>query len=260
MIDAGELQRKERKVVDIPDDVSDPQPVTAPLLLGVILDASGSMSSMVDQVISGFNEYITSNRDNPLARFVLTTLGGTVRPGRIQPITEVVPLNPQTYRPDGGTPLYDAIKVTLELMEAETADEARLVVILTDGANNQGTTSREEVRDKIEALTATTRWTFAYVGANQDAWAAARDIGVPAGNTMNYAATAGGMSASTGALRQMSQTQRNLVHDTYAATSSTIGTGSVNLRSQSGIVNCLVCGQPLPNTANEEHRCAGAPA
>jgi hypothetical protein len=69
-------------------------------------------------------------------------------------------------------------------------------MIITDGLEND---SHEWTRDRVfESVTRQTDqfgWTFTYLGANQDAIAVGRDLGVPMAATMDFAATGAGTQA-----------------------------------------------------------------
>jgi hypothetical protein len=59
-------------------------------------------------------------------------------------------------------------------------------VILTDGQENSSHNfTKSHIKDLIEQKTKD-GWTFAYLGANQDAFAEAGSIGIAPGCTMNY--------------------------------------------------------------------------
>jgi hypothetical protein len=60
------------------------------------------------------------------------------------------------------------------------------VVILTDGYENGSRQyTKAHIKDLIEAKTKE-GWTFVYLGANQDAFAEAGDLGISQNCTMNY--------------------------------------------------------------------------
>lgn len=159
-----------------------------------ILDASGSMEDSKAQVLSGYREYVgTLHREAGDLRFGLTTFNTecrrVVEPGT--PIASVQPLTEETYQPSGMTALYDAIAETVAAMETwlpEGGDWRALCVILTDGLENSSRTqTKETLKALIEAREATGRWTFTYLGANQDAWAEASKMGMAVGNVAGYA-------------------------------------------------------------------------
>jgi hypothetical protein len=169
-----------------------PSPTTA---IAVILDETGSMGSCRDTAISGFNEWLVSQQQvgEPC---VLTLTKFSSRPKvpmcRVvcdgAPIRDVKPLDHGNYQPDGNTPLYDAIGQTLTALDRLSPQPDRLlVVILTDGEENA---SREyslpQIQEMIRAREATGRWTFVYLGADQDAWAASQRIGAHSANAASF--------------------------------------------------------------------------
>ena len=74
-------------------------------------------------------------------------------------------------------------------MEAKTAkkkNQKTLITVMTDGQEND---SKEYTREKIFNLIKEKEkagWTFAYLGANQDAWEVGQSIGLHKGNVMTY--------------------------------------------------------------------------
>ena len=96
------------------------------------------------------------------------------------------------YRPGGCTPLYDAMGKTLNEFEGQiSADDRVMATIITDGYENA---SEEYSGKAVKALVSRLRekgWTFAYIGANQDAVEVARDLNID--NALNFDATAEGV-------------------------------------------------------------------
>jgi uncharacterized protein YegL len=166
------------------------------VLVNVILDESGSMSSVRDQTIQGYNEYLHGLRQDPKNKYLvtLTKFDSTVNEPtcRVQyvakPINEAPELTPDTYFPRGSTPLYDAIGGTIRAVEKSVNWRPVLTIIVTDGEENA---SREFTLDTIKALIkekeALGNWTFVYLGANQDAWRVGQQFGMSQHNTKTYA-------------------------------------------------------------------------
>ncbi len=168
--------------------------IGTPTHINFILDETGSMGSVWDATISAFNEYVEGLRgdDNPVT-FTLTKFNSE----RVEivdagvGISDVSPLTRETYRPAANTPLYDAIAGSIRSTERylEGLDPKPAVVcdIFTDGFENA---SREYTREMIFDLITSKQaegWTFAYMGADQDAWTVGRAIGIPGENTASYA-------------------------------------------------------------------------
>ena len=181
-------------------------------LVNYILDQSGSMNDVKNQVLSGFAEYLTGLKKQMASEselyFSLTLFdsdssspfgGCNVRlekPYLITKIEDVRPLSESSYRPRGMTPLYDAIGASVKTVEKALKKELVdvLCVIMTDGQEN---CSREFTRSKIFEIIAEKQkegWTFAYLGANQDSWGEGSKVGIAGSNTMDFAYDSAGVT------------------------------------------------------------------
>jgi uncharacterized protein YegL len=163
------------------------------MVISLVLDESGSMSSVIGQTISGFNEYIATLKESKNAdkiRFTLTQFNSDhvrVIYDGIR-LAEVVDLDRDNYLPAGLTPLYDAIGATIRAVERSVKGKKRnvLIVIQTDGLENHSKEyDRQAIFDLIDAKKAD-GWSFAFLGADQDAFAASAAIGVGRGSTITY--------------------------------------------------------------------------
>ena len=114
----------------------------------IILDESGSMSSIYKETLASMNEVLSGIRKNqeefPEQRHYVTIVtfegdgmkGVKTRRDRVS-IDTVKPFSTEDYNPGGCTPLYDAIGKTLHETEAQTTEEDTvLVTIITDGMEN----------------------------------------------------------------------------------------------------------------------------
>ena len=111
-----------------------------------ILDRSGSMQSMVEPAISGFNRLLREQQQVPgHARFTLVLFDDQYElPFHSVPIEEVVELDTTTFVPRGSTALLDAIGRTIDelgkkLSNTPAADrpDQVIIAILTDGEENK---------------------------------------------------------------------------------------------------------------------------
>lgn len=169
----------------------------------VVLDRSGSMSSIKKATIEGFNSLLRDQKKQPGTR--LLTMVQFDQHGA-EPTTEIVHFEKAivevprlmnlTFVPRGGTPLLDAMGSTIATMGAHFANQLErerpghvIFVTITDGEENS---SREYTRDKVFEMvrhqTEKYSWNFVYVGANQDAIKAAANLGIPQGAALFYAA------------------------------------------------------------------------
>ena len=166
--------------------------------MAVLLDRSGSMGSVKDETISGFNYFLKEQKaagDNATFTLVQFDSESTDVVHEARPIRDVPDLNQDTYLPRGSTPLLDALGQTIistgktlaGIPEPNRPDKVVFVVI-TDGeenASHQFTKAR--VKEMIEHQTAKYNWKFIYLGANQDAFAEARSVGIAMATAANYA-------------------------------------------------------------------------
>lgn len=152
-----------------------PAATTGPLThVAFVLDASGSMERDKAETISGFNAQVGTVREGAVTAgrttFTDVQFGGEVRMNAVATdIDAMHPLTAATYRPDGNTPLYDALGDTVAALLAtpriDEANTATLVTVFTDGLENASTRyDAATLSGLIERLEATGRWTFALVG------------------------------------------------------------------------------------------------
>lgn len=165
----------------------------------VILDKSGSMDSCKNETIRGFNEQVQVIRKNAQkvrsATVSLITFNENVDFDFFnQAPDKLVELTSSNYKPDGMTALNDAIGMTLDRIEKVVKDNEELsylVTIISDGDENASKEYADvsKLRQRIEQLEATGRWTFTYMGANQDMLEVQRNYGIRADNVTAYDAT-----------------------------------------------------------------------
>lgn len=165
----------------------------------VVLDRSGSMEIVKDDTIGGFNTFLKEQKSGPPARITLHQFDDefeTVIDG--QDVHKAQPLTSKTYVPRGWTALLDAIGRAINhtgnrLEKAFEQNRKVVFVIITDGEENRSKEfTREKVMEMIQHQKDKYAWQFVFLGANQDAIKAARDIGLSRGVAMNYAANAAG--------------------------------------------------------------------
>ena len=167
----------------------------------IILDASGSMTSIYDQALSGVNETITTiktaQHDMPeLLQFLtLVSFSNAGEPlevmNKLTPIELVAQKTSKDYTLRGMTALYDAIGDSVtELRNNICRDDKALVTIITDGGENDSERWTEHsVKQLIEELKEQ-GWVFTFIGANQDVVYEAGRVGVT--NTLKFEATVEG--------------------------------------------------------------------
>lgn len=154
-----------------------------PTEIVAIIDRSGSMQSVIDDAIGGFNAFLEEQQKLPdKATFTLIEFNqGTYIKYNGVDIADVEPYTQQTYKPDGMTALYDAVGKGVG--EAARRGEKRkvIVVILTDGHENSShEITKQQVSDMVEKYTKE-GWGFVFLGVGFDkfdAEKAASSIGI----------------------------------------------------------------------------------
>ena len=145
----------------------------------IILDKSGSMSSIARQAVDGVNETIGSIKSaqekNPDQEHIVTLVAfcGCELKAIYDnvPVAETKKLTDKDYRPCCMTPLYDAIGTTISHVHALKAKEENslaIVTIITDGYENASHEySHTAIRSLIESYKEE-GWQFTYIGAEHE--------------------------------------------------------------------------------------------
>lgn len=163
----------------------------------IILDKSGSMSSIRNAAIGGFNETIGGIRSaqkqfaETQEHFVSLLTFCNCNKSYVYdcvPVDEVKKLTTRDYQPCCGTPLYDAMGMGINDMIRKTKDEENatvMVTIITDGMENASKEySGSAIKALVEQMQNEKGWNFAYIGTNQDVTAVAHDLSI--NNTMFF--------------------------------------------------------------------------
>jgi Mg-chelatase subunit ChlD len=207
---------------------------TTPVHVSVVLDRSGSMAQIADDVVGGFNTFLDEQRkQDGGGRVTLVQFDGQ-DPFEVlidgESLDKVRDLDPARYIPRGSTPLYDAVGRMIARLDAEILERAdagepiedQIVVIVTDGYENA---SREfggkMISELIEARRSRT-WAFVFLGADEGTFEEGERMGVSQANTARWAATGEGTAAmfasvskETTAYRSMGPSERTRKSDRF---------------------------------------------
>ena len=165
-----------------------------------LLDRSGSMASIERDVVTGFDRFFHEQRKLAGEATVTLVQFDDAEPHDVlvdaRPIAKVRSIAGR-FEPRGMTPLYDAIGLLLDRAERRGGDPAdQLVVILTDGMENASHTWTQKKLFKRIAALRQAGWTFVFLGANQDSYAAGAGLSMAAGNVSNFRPDAAGTAAA----------------------------------------------------------------
>lgn len=161
----------------------------------IILDESGSMSSIKSQIISGFNELVQSvkgiERQFPEQEHLVSMVSFNDLNNNIlhfvDPVKKLDAINDSTYNPASMTPLYDAMGFSISKLKQYLEGKENysvLVTILTDGEENA---SKEYTGKAIKHLVDELKkqnWTFTYIGADHDVEKMAKSMNIH--NSMSF--------------------------------------------------------------------------
>ena len=125
-----------------------------------LIDRSGSMNSMRTAVVSGFNEYVVTQTEQPGTMKLTLAQFNSNNPLELlleaRDIHTVPRLRLKEFSPRGSTPLYDALALLIDHAAKQAALKTSevVIVVFTDGGENASKRfSREQVLAKAAAPT-----------------------------------------------------------------------------------------------------------
>ena len=168
----------------------------------IILDESGSMNSIKNTIISGFNEVVQTvkgvAKQFPEQAHCISWVSfnglGVKTHLSCESVDKLEEIDGNQYKPSSSTPLFDAMGEAIASLRESTEKLENcnvLVTILTDGMENA---SKEYNKAAIKALVdemTEKNWTFTYIGADHDIEGFAESISIK--NTMRFEKNAASM-------------------------------------------------------------------
>lgn len=145
--------------------------------VAIILDKSGSMSSVREQAVRDYNEQVQQMKENAKEQEIkacLVTFNGSVfEHSWLEDVDNLEEATVESYVPNGGTAMRDAIGYTVKKLQDTVVDKddentAFLLIIISDGAENSSVHYNvETLRNMISACQETKKWTFTYMGCSE---------------------------------------------------------------------------------------------
>ena len=189
-----------------------------PVQIICILDRSGSMQRLTNDVIGGYNSFLAQQRQEPGTAEVTTVLFDNKYEtiATAVDLQEAPELTSATYYARGTTALLDAIGRTI----METAGRMEkdgicplkrrvLFIIMTDGLENASKEyDKATVKALIEATTNDYHWNYIFMGANIDSVAEAASLGIRADHAANYAHDSEGVQESFSRMNEAAKEAR----------------------------------------------------
>ena len=174
----------------------------------MILDRSGSMMSIRDDMIGGFNKFLEDQKSldgkatMTLVQFDSDDPFEVLR--KMGDIQLVPNLTHEIFIPRGCTPLLDAIGRGIAELESSLSKMDKkpgkiVFAIVTDGYENA---SSEFTKDQITKMIGEKKenWQFVFLGADLGGIAEAGSYGISVGTTMSYDANSVSVAGAWGAV------------------------------------------------------------
>lgn len=162
--------------------------------LNIILDRSGSMSSIAKDITGGIEEFLKKEKesgdDTTVSLFQFDNVYDIVFLDKSIKEDIEVPLNPR-----GGTALLDAVGRTMASVGEKLAkipEDDRpnrvLFLIITDGEENSSNEySFSTVKEKIKHQRENYAWDFVFLGTTEDALFQGEGMGIGKGSSRGFA-------------------------------------------------------------------------
>ena len=155
----------------------------------VILDRTGSMDSIRDDVIGGFNGFLAEQQSASTATTFTLVQFDSQDPYEVlhaaKPIGDVTPLTREQYVPRASTPLYDAMGRGILDLESTIAKKPKgkrptkiIFVVVTDGAENASQEFDRAAVTKLVDAKKAAGWDFVFLSADMEAFHDAGAVGI----------------------------------------------------------------------------------
>jgi hypothetical protein len=174
-------------------------------LVAMVVDRSGSMSSIRNDTIEGINAFLTEQKADPENTFytyaqfddVYEVVNDNI------PVSDAPLLDHKTFVPRGMTALHDAIGKTVNRVSSFVATqpvgekpERVILVVVTDGHENASRDfNSSSILELLNDKQNNHGWNVIYLAANQNAITQAAKFGVKTGSAMNFTAGKRGVKA-----------------------------------------------------------------
>ena len=165
----------------------------------IVLDKSGSMSSIRQAAFTGCNEVLggikaaAEKHADTQEHFVSLMLFDTESMPYILdmvPAAQIQLMKEEQFVPCACTPLLDAIGMSLTRLETEVKKYERAlasVTIITDGYENASTEyNAQQIHQLIGRLKEQEGWNFAFMGANQDVTKVSVELNIDVQNAREF--------------------------------------------------------------------------
>lgn len=184
----------------------------------LLLDESGSMMDVREDVVGGFNGYIETLKKEKegevhVSCFTFDLSGRPIVRSLFEDkaLGQIGAMTLDDYYPSGSTPLNDAVLETIRRVKkfADKEKDSVIFITYTDGRENASRADSQKVKETIAKREAK-GWEFVYLGANQDAWSVGSGYGM-SGLKLNTSGTKAGTIAMLSSAANVTNTARRSV-------------------------------------------------
>lgn len=186
----------------------------------VILDRSGSMESIRDDTIGGFNTFLQQQKAEPGQATLTLVQFDTQDPYEVihkfRPIAQIPPLTAETFVPRASTPLLDAMgrgindlaKCIADLPEPGRPGKV-VMAFVTDGQENSSHEfSKRDIEQMVKEKTEKAGWQFVFLSADLAATADATQLGIDPDAVLPFQKTGAHTAATFHSLSQRTSDYR----------------------------------------------------
>jgi hypothetical protein len=188
-------------------------------LINVILDRSGSMHPIAEEVVGMYNRFLYEQQHGPdYAELSLIQFDDRYEVSYLRKPIDQCPdlVNGETYKPLSMTALLDAVGFTIDRIGADLAalpEEERpkrvLFVIITDGEENCSSKYKyPQIKDMIEHQQEKYDWDFIFLAAGIDAFAEGSKFGMSVHKCGSVDHSARGMTVAGNAISSYTTSYR----------------------------------------------------
>lgn len=180
--------------------------------VALVLDSSGSMSSVRLATVSTYNEQVEQLQINAregenILASLLTFNGNVYEHLWNVPAADLQLASAEGYNPQGGTNIWDAMGHVIDKWEAEpdhdSEDVYHMLIVISDGEHgNSSKWTAARLNEKITALQKTGRWTPTFLGCDKNYLERfAQQTGIPISNMGTWSASNTGAVAAASSMR-----------------------------------------------------------
>jgi hypothetical protein len=156
------------------------------------------MESKVTDVIGGFEHFLTEQKAVPGDAHMIVVLFDTevTKYADVQ-LSDVRPLDNSSYKAGGSTALLDAVADAIDATDKRVQPNDKVIfLVMTDGHENSSQhTTLEQIKSRIIDRRGQ-GWEFVFLGADENAWAQAGDMGFSQQSTGRFVPTGAGTRAA----------------------------------------------------------------